>query len=73
MRFRLYRCLTDIESAPPTGNVELSRNHSSQPEGALMKGLGASTDVRYVEGRGHFDLYPVGGDPWGLYKSIAWA
>ncbi len=38
-----------------------------------MKGLGASTDVRYVEGRGHFDLYPVGGDPWGLYKSIAWA
>src|SRR5215218_9432125 len=29
--------LTDIESAPLTGNVELSRNHSSQPGGALMK------------------------------------
>jgi hypothetical protein len=38
---------------------------------ATMKGLGARTDFRYVEGRGHFDLYTVGGDPWGLYKSIA--
>jgi len=36
-----------------------------------MKGLGARTDFRYVEGRGHFDLYRVGDDPWGLYKSIA--
>lgn len=29
--------LTDIESAPLTGNVELSRNHKSQPGGALTK------------------------------------
>ena len=39
---------------------------------ATMKGLGARTDFRYVEGRGHFDLYAVGDDPWGLYKAIAW-
>ena len=30
-----------------------------------MKGLGAKTDFGYVEGRGHFDLYPVGDDTWG--------
>jgi S-formylglutathione hydrolase FrmB len=36
-----------------------------------MKGLGAKTDFRYVEGRGHFDLYGVDEDPWGLYKIIA--
>jgi hypothetical protein len=39
---------------------------------ATMKGLGAKADFRYVEGRGHFDLYAVGDDPWGLYKAIAW-
>lgn len=39
---------------------------------ATMKGLGAKTDFRYVEGRGHFDLYTVGADRWGLYKAIAW-
>ncbi|MEP6622667.1 MAG: alpha/beta hydrolase-fold protein [bacterium] len=39
---------------------------------ATMKGLGAKSDFRYVEGRGHFDLYAVGDDRWGLYKSIAW-
>ena len=39
---------------------------------ATMRGLGAKTDFRYVEGRGHFDLYVVGGDPRGLYKTIAW-
>lgn len=39
---------------------------------ATMKGLGARTDFRYVEGRGHFDLYNVGDDRWGLYKAIAW-
>ena len=38
---------------------------------AVMKGLGARTDFRYVEGRGHFDLYAVGDDRWGLYKFIA--
>jgi hypothetical protein len=37
-----------------------------------MKGLGARTDFHYVEGRGHFDLYAVGEDRWGLYKVIAW-
>src|ERR1051325_5936133 len=30
-------CLTDIESAPLTVTMELSRNHRSQPGGALMK------------------------------------
>jgi enterochelin esterase-like enzyme len=39
---------------------------------ATMKGLGARTDFRYVEGRGHFDLYAVGDDRRGLYKAIAW-
>ena len=39
---------------------------------ATMKGLGARTDFRYVEGRSHFDLYTVGDDRWGLYKAIAW-
>jgi len=39
---------------------------------ATMKGLGARTDFRYVEGRGHFDLYNVGDDRSGLYKAIAW-
>jgi hypothetical protein len=39
---------------------------------ATMKGLGAKTDFRYVEGRGHFDLYTVGDDGSGLYKAIAW-
>jgi hypothetical protein len=39
---------------------------------ATMKGLGARTDFRYVEGRGHFDLYTVGDDRSGLYKAIAW-
>jgi hypothetical protein len=39
---------------------------------ATMKDLGARTDFRYVEGRGHFDLYNVGDDRWGLYKTIAW-
>jgi S-formylglutathione hydrolase FrmB len=38
---------------------------------ATMKGLGAKTDFRYVEGRGHFDLYYVGDERWGLYKAIA--
>jgi hypothetical protein len=39
---------------------------------ATMKGLGARTDFRYVEGRSHFDLYAVGEDRQGLYKAIAW-
>jgi S-formylglutathione hydrolase FrmB len=39
---------------------------------ATMKALGAKTDFRYVEGRGHFDLYLVGDDRSGLYKKIGW-
>jgi len=39
---------------------------------ATMKQLGAKTDFRYVEGRGHFDLYAIGDDPQGLYRKIAW-
>jgi len=38
---------------------------------ATMKALGARPDFRYVEGRGHFDLYTVGDDHWGLYRAIA--
>ena len=38
---------------------------------ATMKALGARPDFRYVEGRGHFDLYTVGDDHWGLYQAIA--
>ena len=39
---------------------------------ATMKGLGAKTDFRYVEGRGHFDLYTMGDDRSGLYRAMAW-
>lgn len=39
---------------------------------ATMKALGAEPDFRYVEGRGHFDLYTVADDRWGLYQAIAW-
>jgi len=37
-----------------------------------LKELGARTDFCYVDGRGHFDLYALGDDAWGLYKAIAW-
>ncbi len=39
---------------------------------AVMKGLGAKTDFRYVEGRSHFDLYRIDKDNQGLRKAIAW-
>ncbi|HYD51689.1 MAG TPA: alpha/beta hydrolase-fold protein [Gemmatimonadaceae bacterium] len=39
---------------------------------ATLKRLGARTDFRYVEGRGHFDLYTVGEDRQGLYRALAW-
>ena len=39
---------------------------------ATLRDLGAKTDFHYIPGRGHFDLYVVGDDPWGLYKTIAW-
>ncbi|MEO8624989.1 MAG: hypothetical protein ABI625_28150 [bacterium] len=38
---------------------------------ATMKWLGDKTDFRYAPGRGHFDLYNVGDERWGLYQSIA--
>jgi hypothetical protein len=37
-----------------------------------MKGLGAKTDFRYLEGRTHFDLYVVGDDDRALLDQIAW-
>lgn len=39
---------------------------------STMRDLGAKTDFRYLEGRSHFDLYIMGDDRWGLYKTIAW-
>ena len=39
---------------------------------AVMKGLGAKTDFRYLDGRTHFDLYKKGDDRQGLIKDIAW-
>lgn len=51
-------------------NFQLDR--SARRLEATMKALGAKTDFRYVKGRGHFDLYAIGDDPWGLYKRIAW-
>ena len=47
-------------------------NESAQLLEKTMKGLGAKTDFCYVDGRGHFDLYGIGDDAWGLYKAIAW-
>jgi S-formylglutathione hydrolase FrmB len=47
-------------------------NESAQLLEKTMKGLGAKTDFCYVDGRGHFDLYPIGSDAWGLYQAIAW-
>lgn len=39
---------------------------------AVMKGLGAKTDFRYLDGRTHFDLYKVGDDDRALLDQIAW-
>ncbi|KRA61851.1 enterochelin esterase [Caulobacter sp. Root655] len=39
---------------------------------AVMKGLGAKTDFRYLEGRTHFDLYVIGDDDRALLDQIAW-
>jgi len=39
---------------------------------AVMKGLGAKTDFRYLPGKSHFDLYARPGDPMALLKDIAW-
>ncbi|MGH7022682.1 MAG: alpha/beta hydrolase [Caulobacteraceae bacterium] len=39
---------------------------------AVLDGLGARSDFRFLPGRTHFDLYQVGDDPRGLLKEIAW-
>ncbi|HEY4218886.1 MAG TPA: alpha/beta hydrolase-fold protein, partial [Gemmatimonadaceae bacterium] len=47
-------------------------DESAQLLEKTMKGLGAKTDFCYVDGRGHFDLYPIANESWGLYQAIAW-
>jgi S-formylglutathione hydrolase FrmB len=39
---------------------------------AVMDGLGAKTDFRFLPDRTHMDLYRVGADPRGLLNQIAW-
>ncbi|MBB3835980.1 S-formylglutathione hydrolase FrmB [Xanthomonas arboricola] len=39
---------------------------------AVLDGLGAKSDFRYLEGRSHFDLYKEGDDSNALMKKIAW-
>ncbi|MCC4605878.1 enterochelin esterase [Xanthomonas campestris pv. parthenii] len=39
---------------------------------AVLDGLGARSDFRYLEGRTHFDLYAEGEDNNALMKKIAW-
>lgn len=39
---------------------------------AVMKGLGARTDFRYLPDKTHFDLYVVGDDRMALMRQIAW-
>lgn len=39
---------------------------------AVLDGLGAKSEFRFVPGKTHFDLYVVDGDPLGLMKDIAW-
>uniref|UniRef100_UPI0004639E37 alpha/beta hydrolase n=1 Tax=Xanthomonas oryzae TaxID=347 RepID=UPI0004639E37 len=38
---------------------------------AVLDGLGAKSDFRYLEGRSHFDLYVEGDDNYALMKKIA--
>lgn len=39
---------------------------------AVLDGLGARSDFRFLPGRAHGDLYELNGDPRGLLKAIAW-
>ena len=39
---------------------------------AALDGLGAKSDIRFLPGRTHFDLYQIGDDKSGLMKQIAW-
>jgi S-formylglutathione hydrolase FrmB len=40
---------------------------------AVLDGLGAKSDVRFLPDRTHFDLYKIGQDRQGLLKEISWA
>ena len=40
---------------------------------AVLDGLGAHSDFRFIPDRTHFDLYKVGDDRYGLFKDISWA
>ncbi|GLQ46291.1 hypothetical protein GCM10007862_13420 [Dyella lipolytica] len=40
---------------------------------AVLDGLNAHADVRFLPGRTHMDLYVQGNDPYGLLKQISWA
>lgn len=39
---------------------------------AVLDGLGAQSDIRFIPDRTHFDLYRIGDDRQGLLKEIAW-
>ncbi|HLI18983.1 MAG TPA: alpha/beta hydrolase-fold protein [Rhodanobacteraceae bacterium] len=39
---------------------------------AVLDGLHAKSDIHFVPGRTHFDIYRIGKDPQGLTKQIAW-
>ncbi|BFI96465.1 MAG: alpha/beta hydrolase-fold protein [Rhodanobacter sp.] len=39
---------------------------------AVLDGLHAKSDIRFIPGRTHFDLYRVGDDRQGLLKEITW-
>jgi enterochelin esterase-like enzyme len=38
----------------------------------VLDGLGAKSRFQFAPGRGHFDLYVVGDNPWGLLEGYAW-
>ncbi|WP_233842429.1 alpha/beta hydrolase-fold protein [Dyella sp. 2HG41-7] len=40
---------------------------------AVLDGLGAHSEFRFIPGRTHFDLYQVGDDRFGLIHEISWA
>jgi S-formylglutathione hydrolase FrmB len=40
---------------------------------AVLDGLGAKSEFRYIDGRTHFDLFKVGDDRRALEKDIAWS
>ncbi|CAM5250897.1 Enterochelin esterase OS=Rhodanobacter lindaniclasticus OX=75310 GN=B1991_12110 PE=4 SV=1 [Rhodanobacter lindaniclasticus] len=40
---------------------------------AVLDGLGAKTEFRFVPDRTHGDLYWIGADHHGLLKQISWA